>query len=81
MWIGIIAGITIILGAVYTLRLIQKSIFGNVSRITKEFEDLTSAEKIVLVPLLILVLVGGIFPQTVLNYSTESVEKLTQLLN
>jgi NADH-quinone oxidoreductase subunit M len=81
MWIGIIAGITIILGAVYTLRLIQKSIFGNVSRITKEFEDLTSAEKIVLVPLVILVLVGGIFPQTVLNYSTESVEKLTQLLN
>jgi NADH-quinone oxidoreductase subunit M len=81
MWIGIIAGITIILGAVYTLRLIQKSMFGNVSRITKEFEDLTSAEKMVLVPLVILVLVGGIFPQTVLNYSAESVEKLTQLLN
>jgi NADH:ubiquinone oxidoreductase subunit 4 (subunit M) len=55
--------------------------FGNVSRITKEFEDLTSAEKMVLVPLVILVLVGGIFPQTVLNYSAESVEKLTQLLN
>lgn len=81
MWMGIIAGITIILGAVYTLRLIQKSMFGNVSRMTKEFEDLTSAEKMVLVPLIILVLLGGIFPQTVLNYSAESVEKLTQLLN
>jgi NADH-quinone oxidoreductase subunit M len=81
MWIGIVAGITIILGAVYTLRMIQKSMFGNVSRITKEFEDLTSAEKMVLVPLVVLVLLGGIFPQTVLNYSAESVEKLTQLLN
>jgi NADH-quinone oxidoreductase subunit M len=81
MWIGIIAGITIILAAVYTLRLIQKSMFGNVSRITKEFEDLTSAEKLVLVPLVILVLLGGIFPQAILAYSAESVEKLTQLLN
>lgn len=81
MWMGIIAGITIILGAVYTLRLIQKSMFGNVSRITKDFEDLTSAEKLVLVPLVILVLLGGIFPQAILAYSAESVQKLTQLLN
>jgi NADH-quinone oxidoreductase subunit M len=38
--LGIVAGITIILGAVYTLRLIQKSMFGNVSRITSDFADL-----------------------------------------
>jgi NADH-quinone oxidoreductase subunit M len=81
MWLGIVAGITIILGAVYTLRLIQKSMFGNVSRVTKEFDDLTFAEKMVLVPLVILVLLGGIFPQAILAYSAESVEKLTQLLN
>jgi NADH-quinone oxidoreductase subunit M len=80
MTLGIIAGITIILGAVYTLRLIQKSMFGNVSRITKDFEDLTAAEKWVLIPLCALVVLGGIFPNVVLNFSEASVVQLTQLV-
>ena len=80
MTLGIIAGITIILGAVYTLRLIQKSMFGNVSRITKEFEDLSSAEKWVLIPLCALVILGGIFPNVVLNFSEASVVQWAQLV-
>jgi NADH-quinone oxidoreductase subunit M len=81
MYLGIISGITIILGAVYTLRLIQKSIFGNVSKVTKDFEDLLLGEKLVLIPLILLVILGGLFPQYVLSYSAASVEKLVALLN
>jgi len=77
---GIIAGITIILGAVYTLRLIQKTMFGNASRITTEFAGLTLEEKMVLIPLSIFVLLGGIFPNTILHFSEESVMQITQLL-
>jgi NADH-quinone oxidoreductase subunit M len=76
--LGIIAGITIILGAVYTLRLIQKSMFGNVSRITADFADLTFAEKAVLIPLSALVILGGIFPSTVLGFSEPAVQQLIQ---
>jgi len=76
--LGIIAGITIILGAVYTLRLIQKSMFGNVSRITSDFADLTGAEKAVLIPLSALVILGGIFPSTVLGFSEPAVQQLIQ---
>lgn len=77
---GIISGITIILGAVYTLRLIQKTMFGNTSRVTAEFSKLTIAEKMVLIPLSIFVLLGGIFPNAILNFSEESVLQITQLL-
>ena len=77
---GVVAGITIILGAVYTLRLIQKTMFGNVSRITTEFSKLTLEEKMVLIPLSIFVLLGGIFPNAILHFSEESVTQITQLL-
>ena len=78
--LGIVAGITIILGAVYTLRLIQKTMFGNVSRITTEFSKLTLEEKMILVPLCIFVLLGGIFPNAILHFSEGSVAEITQLL-
>jgi NADH-quinone oxidoreductase subunit M len=80
MIFGMVAGITIILGAVYTLRLIQKTMFGNVSRITTEFSKLTLEEKMVLIPLSIFVLLGGIFPNAILHFSEESVSQITQLL-
>ena len=80
MTLGIVAGITIILGAVYTLRLIQKSMFGNVSRITKDFEDLQAAEKWVLIPLCALVILGGIFPNVVLSFSEATVGQLAELI-
>jgi NADH-quinone oxidoreductase subunit M len=80
LWLGIVAGVTIILGAVYTLRLIQKTMFGNVSRLTTEFAKLTNEEKMILIPLSIFVLLGGIFPNTILHFSEESVSLLTQLL-
>ena len=80
MTLGIVAGITIILGAVYTLRLIQKSMFGNVSRITKDFEDLQAAEKWVLIPLCALVILGGIFPNVVLSFSEATIVQLAELI-
>ncbi|CAM3390370.1 complex I subunit 4 family protein [Aquirufa ecclesiirivi] len=80
MILGIVAGITIILGAVYTLRLIQKTMFGNFSRITKDFEDLSAAEKWVLIPLCALVLAGGVYPTWILNFTEPGVQALVSLL-
>jgi NADH-quinone oxidoreductase subunit M len=76
--LGIISGITIILGAVYTLRLIQKTMFGNQSRITSDFADLTGAEKWILIPLSVFVILGGILPNYILSFSEPSVALLAQ---
>ena len=54
--------------------------FVNVSRITTEFSKLTLEEKMVLIPLSIFVLLGGIFPNAILHFSEESVTQITQLL-
>lgn len=77
---GIVAGITIILGAVYTLRLIQKTMFGNVSRITTEFSKLTLEEKNGPYSIEHIRFIRGIFPNAILHFSEESVLQITQLL-
>jgi NADH-quinone oxidoreductase subunit M len=47
-WLGAMAGLTIILGSVYMLRLFQKSMFGPKSKWVEGFQDLTASERAVL---------------------------------
>jgi NADH-quinone oxidoreductase subunit M len=77
--VGAIAGVTIILGAVYMLRTFQRSMSGEVTRITKGFTDLTTHEKLVLYPVVILILLLGIYPMPLLNISEASVEHLVNI--
>ncbi len=76
--LGIIGGLTIILAAVYSLRLIQKTIFGNTSKLTKDFQDLNIQEKIILVSLSILVILGGIFPHFIFNLTESGIENISK---
>src|SRR6478735_3532655 len=57
---GGVAGITIILGAVYLLRMFQRVMFGEANDITAKFTDLTASELAVLIPLIIMVLWIGL---------------------
>ena len=77
-WAGAIAGLTIILGAVYMLRMVQKSMFGITSRITEGFADLTLSEKVVLFPLSFMVILFGVAPNIFLKFTEPAV---TQLLS
>lgn len=70
------AGLTIILGAVYMFRAYQRSMLGETSVDTEGFTDLTLNEKAVLIPLIIMVLWIGIFPQMFLRISEPAVMKL-----
>jgi NADH-quinone oxidoreductase subunit M len=69
-------GLTIILGAVYMFRAYQRSMLGETSRETEHFTDLTMNEKAVLIPLLIMVIAMGIFPNIFLKVSEPAVMKL-----
>ena len=75
-WIGAISGLTIILGAVYMLRLVQKSMFGITSRITEGFADLYFTEKIVLFSLSFMVIWLGIAPNMFLKLTEPAVSQL-----
>ncbi|WP_138479438.1 complex I subunit 4 family protein [Dyadobacter bucti] len=79
-WLGAIAGLTIILGSVYMLRLFQKSMFGPRSKWVEGFQDLTASERAVLLPLVIMVFWIGIYPNTFLKLTEPAVNQLLQLV-
>ncbi len=79
LWIGVTAGLTIILGAVYMLRTFQKSMSGETNAITSTFTDLTYHERLVLYPVVILVIVIGIYPGPLLDISEAAVKNLLSL--
>ncbi|MFB9865430.1 complex I subunit 4 family protein [Rufibacter immobilis] len=79
-WMGAIAGLTIILGAVYMLRMFQRVMFGEQNDITRGFTDLTFTEKAVLVPLVVMVFWIGLHPNTFLSLSEPSVLKLLDVI-
>ncbi|RSK40098.1 complex I subunit 4 family protein [Hymenobacter perfusus] len=72
-WMGAVAGVTIILGAVYLLRMFQRVMLGPDSSFTETFTDLTGSELALLVPLIVLVFWIGLFPNTFLHLSEGSV--------
>ncbi len=81
IWLGAIAGTTIILGAVYMLRLFQKSMFGNKSTFTEHFADLSMSERAVLVPLIVMVFWMGLYPNTFLKLTEPAVSNLLQMIH
>jgi NADH-quinone oxidoreductase subunit M len=77
--IGAIAGLTIILGAVYMLKTFQKSMSGEVNSVTALLTDLNYHERLVLYPVVILVILIGIYPGPLLDISEAAVKNLLSL--
>ncbi|MFD2248427.1 complex I subunit 4 family protein [Pontibacter ruber] len=77
---GAVAGLTIILAAVYMLRMFQGVMFGTKSAKTEGFTDLTLTEKAVLIPLVIMVFWIGLFPNTFLEISEPAVGNLLNII-
>lgn len=73
-WLSAFAALTIILGAVYMLRMYQKVMLGTALIENMNFPDLYWNEKIVLVSIGILIFVTGIYPQPIFEL-TEPVLK------
>lgn len=68
--LGIVAVTSIILGAVYLLRLYQKTMFGPVTSFTANIEDIGLKELVVLVPIALVIIITGVFPNGLLELSS-----------
>lgn len=75
-WMGAVAGLTIIFGAVYMLRAYGLAMFGEPNEATAQFADLDTRELTILGVLAFLVLVLGFFPQTILGLTDQSVNAI-----
>ncbi|MFT5728726.1 MAG: NADH-quinone oxidoreductase subunit M [Desulforhopalus sp.] len=66
-FIGFLAGTTLIIGVCYMLWLFQRVFFEKSKEKTESFEDLTGLEIITFVPVILLIIGMGIFPQSFLS--------------
>jgi len=80
IWAAVIAGLTIIFGAVYMLRVYQRVMLGMPSDKTSLFKDVDGSEKIVLFVICFLVIFIGVYPQLILNISEPAVKTLIDLV-
>jgi NADH-quinone oxidoreductase subunit M len=71
---AVLAMLSIILAAVYTLGMIQKIFFGNTNTLTAGATDIYSNEKAALTTIVLLILIFGIYPQPLLNLTDGFVE-------
>ncbi|GAB3706551.1 NADH-quinone oxidoreductase subunit M [Spirosoma flavus] len=79
-YLGLAAGCTIIFGAVYMLRMFQKSMFGATTSRTESFADLTTSESWVLIPLVFMVFWIGIYPKSFLHVTEPAVASLMKYI-
>jgi NADH-quinone oxidoreductase subunit M len=75
-WYALAAGISIILAAVYTLRMIQKVFYGEVTQVATNVTDIGLGEKAALLVIVVLIFVLGVMPQPVIELTKEAVTAL-----
>ena len=80
-WLGAIATSGVVLGAVYMLWMFQRVMFGPLTKPeNQQMTDLSGIERAVLVPLLVLIVVMGVYPAPFLSRMEPSVNAyLTRL--
>ncbi len=78
---GTFAALTMILGAVYMLRSFQFTMLGESNASTTGFLDLDTHEKLVLYPIVILVILIGVYPAPLLNVSEVAVDNLLSIIS
>lgn len=79
IWFTVLAGICIILAAIYTLNMTRKIFYGNISARTENGTDIYLHEKLALGVIVILIFWMGIYPQTVLNVTNEISDSILKL--
>ncbi len=71
VWFTVAAGTSIILAAVYTLNMIRKVFYGSTNSLTGNARDIRWNEKWALSILVILIFWVGVYPQVLLNITSE----------
>ena len=78
-YVAVFATVGVILSAAYALWLYRRIIFGTLEKERlMEIMDLTSREKLILIPLVVLTLFFGLYPAPIMDVTAVSVDNLIQ---
>lgn len=80
-WAAVLAGLTIILGAVYMLRMYQNVMLGESNSLTSTFTDIKGTERVVLFVSVLVIVIVGVYPNFLLKISEASVSELINFVN
>lgn len=75
-YLAVVAGLTIIFGAVYMLNTYQKAMLGNTNETTENFTDVTFTEGFVLLAVSVVVIGTGLFPELFMSLTKSPVQHL-----
>ncbi|MDG1098370.1 MAG: NADH-quinone oxidoreductase subunit M, partial [Bacteroidia bacterium] len=78
--LGVIAGLTVILCAVYMLRMYQKGMLGKPNGETFHFPDLQKSEWPALILLSAMVIGMGVYPQWIVELTEASSENILKII-
>ena len=73
---AVLALITIILSAIYTLSMIQKVLYGNTNALTSNGSDMNGNEKLALSIIVVLILVIGVYPKPFMELTQGTVDTI-----
>lgn len=76
LWFTIMAGMGIILGAVYTLNMIRKVFYGNTNELTETTQDIKWNEKLALGVIVVIIFWLGVYPNSLMNETTAVTESI-----
>ncbi len=74
--LSIVAGLTIIFGAVYLLRMYQNVMLGETNSLTVAFKDLNWSELAVFVPVIVAIFVIGVYPKPILHIIEPALDNI-----
>ncbi len=72
-WYAAIAGISIILAAVYTLNMVQKVFYGEINALTASVKEIALNEKIILGVIVVAIFLIGVYPQPMFDLTKNAV--------
>jgi NADH-quinone oxidoreductase subunit M len=72
----VLAGVTIILAAIYMLNMVRGVFFGNINTLTGTATDIKFIEKLVLGIIVIIIVCVGIYPDMLLNITNEITDSI-----
>ncbi len=75
-WLSLVAGLTIILGAVYMLKMYQRTMLGETNSITAGFADLSISELSVFVILIAAIFVCGVYPKPIFEIAGPALDNI-----
>jgi len=75
-WVAAFAGVSVILSAIYTLNMVQKVAYGEVSEATQKINFINKGAQWALIILLIIVFASGVYPQPLFDLTADTLQQM-----